>query len=373
MRKIKYPLIKHIFKKQDTENIKRVLKSGWLTKGEFGKKVEFEIKKYTRAKYSCLVNSATSALICSIKALKFPKDSKIVVPSFTFPAVANAVVVCGYRPVFCDIDLDTFNISPQSLENVIDRKTKAVIVVHEFGLSSKMDSILKIANLHNLKVIEDAACSLGAEFKGKKVGTFGELGVYSFHPRKVISCGEGGCVVSNDSKLIKQVKILSDHGSNNGNFIEAGYNFRLSDIQSALLLSQLTRIEKIITQRIKLALNYKNLLKDAEEKGILKTPVVGPDLRHTFQSFVILLSKNINRDKLKNFLLEKGIETQFGTYCVPILKFYRDNFKTPAKNYKNSLFAYRQSLTLPLYSGMNSEDQEYIAYILKKGIKKCAL
>jgi dTDP-4-amino-4,6-dideoxygalactose transaminase len=281
----------------------------------------------------------------------------------------------GARPVFCDIDLNTYNIDPAEIEGLITRRTKAIMVVHQFGLSADMQAITEIAGRHNLSIIEDAACALGAEYKGKKVGSFGSAGVFSFHPRKIITCGEGGCLVTNSSRIAKNISLLRNHGEDNKRFVTAGYNFRLTDIQAALLLSQIGNIEKTIQDRRRLAECYQGLLGGLEGKEMLKTPVSAHpqhSYRHTYQSYVLLLSRSVDRDKLKGLLRKKGIETQFGTYCLPLLNFFKKYFKVPKGSYKNACHAYSQTLTLPLYHGLEKDGQMRIAEALTRYIKKCA-
>ena len=173
-------------------------------------------------------------------------------------------------------------------------------------------------------------------------------------------------------RIAKQIASIRNHGEYNKSFIGCGYNFRLTDIQAAIILSQIENIEKLIQQRIKLAQNYNMLLESLEEKGLLKRPLCHKGYRHIYQSYVIMLGKSIDRDRVKRLLKEKGIETQFGTYCLPLLNFFKKNFRIPKESYKNSCYAYRHSLTLPLYHSLKYEEQAYIVGALIKSIGKCA-
>lgn len=372
MREIKFPLARPYFALQEVKEVGKVLKSGWLTQGEYIKTLEDKIKHYNRVKYAFLLNSATSGLIASIQALNLNKKDEVIIPSFTFPATANSVILARAKLVFCDIDLETFNISMQNLESSINKNTRAVMVVHQFGLSADMEAILKITKKYNLFVIEDAACSFGSEYKNKKVGSFGDMGVFSFHPRKIITSGEGGCVVTNSETLAKKIEVLRNHGEFNKNFIGVGYNFRLSDIQGAVLLSQFERIEELISKRIRLASNYNKFLRPLEDRGLLKTPFSLENYRHTYQSYVVLLANGINRDKLKILLRNKGIEVQIGTYCIPSLDFFRKNFAIPKRTYSNAYSAYKHTLALPLYYALDNKGQVFIIEQLSKLIEECA-
>lgn len=357
---------------QELKELKMVLKSGWLTQGKYVGLVESKIKIFNKARFAFLVNSATSGLIAAVKCLSLSKDDEVIMPSFSFPATANSVAICSGRPVFCDISLDDFNIDPEKIERLITRRTKAILVVHEFGLMAKMDKVLRIAKKYNLPVIEDAACSFGSEFSGKKAGSFGDIGVFSFHPRKILSCGEGGCVVTDSPKFAEIISQIRNHGEYGGKFLTAGYNFRLSDIQGAVLLAQFNRINTIIAKRIRLAKNYDRLLEALEKSGILKTPATPEGYRHIYQSYVILLSEKLNRDNVKSALRSRGIETQIGTHCIPTTDYYRKTVKTNKDNFKNSRFAYEHSLTLPLYHTLEKNDQIKIVDELKRILRKCA-
>lgn len=373
MKKIVYPLIKPFVPQGAVSKIRNIIKSGWLTYGPYGRKAEDLIKKYISAPYAYLVNSATSGLILALKALGIKEKSKIAVVSFSFPATANIVLLCRCQPVFVDIDLDTFNMSPSLLEETLkkDKKIKAVIFVSEFGNPYPVKKIAQITAKFGIALIEDAACSFGASYQGKFSGTFGRAGVFSFHPRKIITCGEGGCIIVKNKTQAKTIEMWRNHGEYKHSFLGFGYNFRLSDIQAALLLEELKIVSKTIEKRRRLAFNYHRLLKPLEEEGLLKRPLEKPSSFSTYQSYVLLLNRRINRNRLKDFLYQEKIETQFGTYCIPYLPFYRRNFDVEKFCYKNALFAYRHTLTLPLYHNLSFKEQKEIFERLKKYIYQC--
>ncbi len=369
MNKIKYPIIKPYVPANSHKRIKEVIKSGWLTQGKYVTRCEEAIKKYTGSKYAFMLNSATSGLIAGVKAFCFDKKDEIICPSFTFPATANAIILNGAKPVFCDIELSTFNISPDNVKKLLTKRTKAIMVVSEFGMPADMKEIAGIAKRHKLRIIEDSACAMGSMIKDKKIGTFGDIGVFSFHPRKIITSGEGGCVITDDNSLAAEVESLRNHGISKSKFLRCGYNFRMSDVQAALVYDQIVNFDKIISRRVKLAGNYDYLLEGLEKKGVLRRPRSLKGYRHTYQSYVILLDKSIDRDKLKRKLSDKGVESQFGTYCVPIIDFYRKNFVTPQNRFRNAKIAYRSSLALPLYHGLKERDLKSIVNSLSKIIK----
>ncbi len=369
----KFPLVKPSIIARDIKEVGRVLRSGWFTQGRYVQKLERLIEDYNKIKHAFLLNSATSGLILSLKILNLNQKDEVIVPAFTFPATVNSVITSGAKPVFCDVDLKTFNISVENIAPLINHHTKAIIAVHQFGLSADIKNIEKICREHRLFLIEDAACSLGAEYKNRKTGTFGDMGIFSFHPRKIITSGEGGCIITKSDDFAKRISALRNHGEYNKRFIKAGFNFRMSDIQAALLFSQFKRLESIIAKRIKLALNYNRLLKPLAQECLLQLPLCPQNSRHTYQSYVLLLSQGIDRDRLIVLLKKEGIEVQIGTYCVPTLDYYRNNFSIPWCSYQNSFFTYKHSLTLPLYHDLRNSEQEFIVGKLRKLVKKCAV
>ncbi|MBI5145284.1 MAG: DegT/DnrJ/EryC1/StrS family aminotransferase [Candidatus Omnitrophica bacterium] len=372
MRTIKFPLSKpDITQKEENVAIK-VLRSGWLTQGRYVKLIESRLRQYNRIRYAFMFNSGTSGLIASVKALGLESKDEIICPAFTFPATANSIILGGAEPVFCDIKLDTFNIDVGNISRLITKKTKAIMVVSEFGLPADLPEIMRLAKRYNLSVIEDAACALGARIREKKVGSFGDVAVFSFHPRKLITCGEGGAVITDSGHIAEKIQLLRNHGLRNNKFIGCGYNFRLSDIQAAILMSQFKRIDNTIKKRIALAQNYNQLLRPMEILGYLKLPQSPKDYRHVYQTYCLLLSNSINRDKLKNLLRKKGIETQIGGYCIPSLDFYKKNFKFKLNSFKNAFYAFRNSLTLPLYNSLKMEEQGRIAEVLLDAIRLCS-
>lgn len=365
---MKFPIIRPYITKDSEKEVIRVLRSGWLTQGRYVDSLEKSLKAYSGSKYAFLLNSATSGLIAAVMALGLKQKDEVICPSFTFPATSNAVMLGGATPVFCDIGPRSFNISVEKIERSITRKTRAIMPVSEFGLPADMKDIMSIARKHGLSVIEDAACALGAKIGDKKIGSFGDMGVFSFHPRKIVTSGEGGCVVTSSAALARTIKFLRNQGNYDNRFIGYGYNFRMSDIQASILAGQVGMIEDIIKKRISLAENYNRLLKGLQDKGLLTVPDHPEGYRHTYQSYVIMLSGKIDRDRLARILMKKGIETKFGTYCVPVLDFYRKNFKIPKDRYKNAYFAYKHSLTLPLYHTLKESDQVFIADSITKAI-----
>ena len=271
----------------------------------------------------------------------------------------------GAKPVFVDIDLQTFNIDVTKIEEAITKHTKAVIPVHEFGLACDIEAIMAIAKKHNLFVIEDAACALGALYKNKHVGSFGDFGSFSLHPRKAISSGEGGVLITNNEQYDKKIKILRNHGTEiiNGrmDFTEFGYNYRMTDFQAALVFSQMERLQESIS--------YKNELASVYFKEInsfkVQLPIVPDYTQHTWQTYHVIINESIDRDALINQLREKNIGVNYGAQCMPYMKVYQDKYQYNCENlFPNALKAYKQGLALPIYDLVSKEQVSYISSTL---------
>jgi len=352
---------------KEIREIGKVLKSGFLVQGKNVKKFEKEVSKYLNVKYAVAVSSGTAALHLSLIALGIKEGDEVILSDFTFPSTGNVVVLVGAKPILVDIDLSTYNIDPIKIEKKITSKTKAIIPVHEFGQSADMDPILKIAKQYKLYVIEDAACTLGAEYRGMKCGTMGDIGCFSFHPRKAITTGEGGMVVTNNEEIAEKVRALRNHGMVNRNgkygFKYAGLNYRMTDFQGAMGWVQMKKIDEIIERRRELAKVYDSLLQNT--RG-LQTPFVAKNNKHIYQSYVILLNEQVNRDGVIRKLRKKGIETTIGTYALHCQPFYQDNYSYKKGELENSYKAFKQSLCLPLSQSMQEKDVKKITNTLKE-------
>ena len=358
--------------KEIEKDLKKVLKSGILTKGPEVKQFEKMVAEYVGTKYAFATTSATTALHLSLAALGIGPADEVLVADFTFPATANVVVQQGAKPVLVDINLDNYNIDIKDLERKITKKTKAIIPVDTFGCPVDMISIMRIAKKYNLAVIEDAACALGAEYKGKKSGSLGDTGCFSFHPRKSITTGEGGIVVTNNSKLAKKISILRDHGgvfSKEQGFYRfemAGFNYRMSEIQALLGIHQMKNIDKMINKKRKLAKIYSKKLSMIKE---IKTPRDISYGKHTFQSYVVLLDKKINRNQVIKKMRKKGIETTLGTYALHAQPFFIKQFGYKPGQLKNSFEAFNRTLTLPFFLSITQKQINHIIKTLKNIVK----
>ena len=371
---IKVPLLRPYFDSEELEEIKKVLDSGWVSQGPKVKELEDEIAEYLGVKYAIAVTNCTSALHLALLSIGIKKGEAVLVADFTFPATGHAVLYCGAKPIFVDVDLKTYNMNPESIEEKITERTKAIIPVHTFGQPAEMDKIMEIAENHNLKVIEDAACALGAKYKNKYAGTIGDVGCFSFHARKGITTGEGGMVVTNDKNLADKIRNLSVFGMTSAwdrekstefiipEFTELGYNYKMSDITAAVGVTQLQRLEKIIEKKHALAKYWDEQLQEIE---FIEPPYVSENVKHIYQSYVALVDRHINRNKLIVTLMKRGIQTQIGTYASHIQPVYNSNQKCP-----NSLEIFNRSLALPMYYMLEEEDIDVATALLKKALEE---
>jgi dTDP-4-amino-4,6-dideoxygalactose transaminase len=289
---------------------------------------------------------------------------EVIVPAFTYPATANVVEIVGAKPVLVDINLDDYCMDVSDIEKVITAKTRAIIPVHEFGQSADIESIMQIAQKHDLIVIEDAACALGAEYNGNKVGTFGNIGCFSFHPRKAITTGEGGLVVTNDPVIADRIRALRNHGiSGKSNFIYAGLNYRMTDFQAAIGLAQMDSIEKAIEIKVEMAQNYNELLCNCD---YIRIPAVFPERKNVYQTYHILLDDGIDREKLISYLLENGVQTNYGANALHCLTYYKEKYGYEENDFPVSRQAYEKGLALPCGNHLKNEDIEFVTEKLKE-------
>jgi len=384
---MKIPIAKTEFTEQDLDSVRKVLESGWVVQGPVVKEFEDKWCNYTGTEYSVAVTSCTTALHLALIASDIKEGDEVILPSFTWIATANAIEYVGAKPVFCDIDLKTFNIDVSKIKNCITSKTKAIIPVHLFGLSVDMDIIIDISKDQELKVIEDSACGFGSYYKDIHTGNFGDFGCFSFHPRKAITTGEGGMITVKDHEYAELLRRLRDHGASKsdlqrheGNkpyylpdFGCLGYNYRMTDIQASLGLSQMQRADSIINRRNEIAEMYSTYLKDIEW---LSTPSFSEDCRHGFQSYVCLFKpeniteKNIvkinqQRNKFMEYLFENGISTRPGTHAVHMLEYYKSKYSIKKTDFMNSYIADACSVSLPIFTGIKQNEIEFIADKIK--------
>lgn len=348
------------------KDLLKIAESGTLTKGPYLARFEEQLRKYLKIKYVFATSSCTAALHLALVVSKIGPSDEVLTSDFSFPATGNVVVQVGAKPVFVDIDLETLCINLEDLKRKITKKSKAILVVHAFGYPANMGEISKIAKKHNLIVIEDAACALGSKHQNKMLGTWGDIGCFSFHPRKNITTGEGGALVTNNKKIAEEIEVLKNHGGKRTGtyfkFIRAGFNYRLSEFQAALGVEQMPKIDKITKARQNIARKYLRALKDVP--GLL-LPSEPKDGFFNFQSFVVILPKKINRDEIIKMLGKKNIESVLGTYAMHAEPSFGELGYRPGMVY-NSLYAKEHSLALPLSAKLTDKEINYIVLNLKQ-------
>lgn len=318
---MKIPLSSPDITESEIEAVTAVLRTSRLSLGPQMEAFECAMADYVGVPHAVAVSSGTAGLHLCIRALGIGEGDEVIVPSFTFIAAANAIRYEGAQPVFVDIDDESLNMSPASIERAITRKTRAIMVVHTFGRPAEMKDIVEIAQRHQLLVIEDACEAIGAMYKGHKAGSFGDVAVFGFYPNKQITTGEGGMVVTPRPELAEHIRALRNQGRYDSadwlQHAELGYNYRLSEINSALGLAQLTRIDAILQQREKVARQYQQLLADVD--GLILPAIDVPGTRISWFVYVVRLDTRFteaDRDTIVATLTNAGIGC--GRYFAPI-------------------------------------------------------
>ena len=402
----KYPVTKPYFTEEELSMISGALDSGWVAQGPSVAKFEKEVAAHEGIKEGVATTSCTTALHLAMVAEGLGAGMDAIAPAFTFVATENSIVLTGATPVMTDIDQNTFNIDVDRLKEtiastyekkdgkLINKETGnvlwGIVPVHEFGLCCNIHEVNAIAKEHGLKVVEDAACALGAKIGDTHQGGFGNTSCISFHPRKSITTGEGGMVLTDDPALAKRMRELRTHGSTvsadardkGKGFLlpehnEAGFNYRMTDIQGAMGLAQIKKLDMIIDAKRKGAEIYNGIINDRLK--VFKTPTEPEGYFHTYQSYVCMLDyKALGLSSIKeggefrNILLQKlediGIATRQGTHAVHMLGYYKNRFGYKPEDMINAYACDHLSITLPLYVGITAEDQEYIIDTIAKTI-----
>lgn len=372
-----------LFGKEEKEEIIKTLDSGWVTLGPRTKQFEEDFARYVGSKYAIAVSSCTAALHLSAIVSGISDGDEVITTPFTFAATSNIILHVGATPVFVDIQPKTFQIDPEKIEEKINKRTKAIIPVHYGGQPVNMDAIMKIAKKHNLIIIEDAAHAIGTEYKGKKIGSFGDLTCFSFHPIKNISTGDGGMITTNNASYAKELSMLRLHGmskdawkrhSANGSWkydvTMPGYKYNMTDLQAALGIHQLKKLNSFIKTREKYAKMYDKALSQIPE---ITTPFVMKNIRHARNLYTIMLgtsSLKINRDEFVELMKQANIGVS--VYFIPLHLFtlYKEKFGYKKGDFPIAEFVYERIVSLPLYPKMTKEDIVYVIKTLRLIIKK---
>ncbi len=377
------PLAKPTIEENEIEEVVKVLRSGWLTTGPKVAEFEKNMQKYLGCKKAIGLSSCTGGLHIALAALGIKQGDEVIVPTYTFAATAHVVAWLGAKPVLVDVEKDTFNIDPKKIEEAITDKTKAIIPVHFAGHSCDMDKIMAIAEKHNLYIIEDAAHAIGTDYKGKKIGNFGNATAFSFYATKTITTAEGGMIVTNDEELGKKLKRYSYFGVDKDAFnryadkanwyyeiIELGYKYNMDNIPGALGVEQLKKLESFIEKRRKLASLYTGLLKGVP--GII-VPLEKEYTRHSYHLYPILLDiENINMtraefiDKLKEYKIGASV------HFIPLHlhPYYQKTYDYKKGDFPTAEYLFDREVSLPLYPRLSEEDVRYVVQSIKEILSK---
>lgn len=346
---------------EEIKEIQKVIYSKFLTEGKVTRQFEKKIAQYTHTKYAIATTSATTALHSIFHCMNV-KGKNVLVSDFTFPATALAIIQAGGKPILVDVDKDSMNVSREIIENALNQSIEFIVPVSLFGNPLSID-FYKLKK-QGIKIIEDAATNLGTKVNNKFVGSLADITCFSFHPRKIITTGEGGMITTNNKKLEEKISSFKTFGKKGTKFMDVGTNYKLSDIQSAVGLIQLKKIEKIITKRQEQAKIYDELF---SKISFIEKQKPTQKSRHTYQSYVCIISKQGIRNKIMKKLQQVNVETQIGTYalhCLPAFKKYSKEGKLI-----NSEFLYKNTISFPLHEELTMPDQEFISKIIKEVIE----
>jgi len=358
--------------------LREPLETGWLTQGPKVKAFEDAFAMRHGARHALATTSCTTALHLILTAMDIGPGDEVIVPAFTWVATANVVLYCGATPIFVDVDRRSFNIDPSLIAAKVTSRTRAIILVHLFGLCADVDAISKAAP--GIPLIEDAACAAGAAYNGRHVGTLGLAAAFSFHPRKSITTGEGGMVTTYDASLAARIDSLRNHGASVpeeqrhsspkpymlADFNLLGFNYRMTDLQGAIGLIQLQKLDRYINDRQKWADFYGRELEDIHW---LRTPQISASCRHGWQSYVCLVDETkagIARNEIMDRMLKKGVNTRPGTHAVHMLGYYRKKFGLQPENFPAARDCEQYSIAIPLHNRMNDEDFYRVVRVLRE-------
>ncbi|MEK7581020.1 MAG: DegT/DnrJ/EryC1/StrS family aminotransferase [Patescibacteria group bacterium] len=365
------PLSPPFITTDEEKAVQKVLRSGILGLGKYLEAFEKSIADFVGTKYAIAVSSGTAGLHASVVTLGLKPGDEVITSPFSFVSSANAILYCQAKPVFVDIDPETLNINPENIESAITKSTKAILPVHIFGYPINYAKIKKLAEKYKLKIVEDACESLGATYKGKKVGNFGNLAVFAFYPNKQITTGEGGMIVTNNKEDYTLLKSLINQGrGDSGQWLshdKLGFNYRMDEMSAAVGLMQMKKIKYILSSRKKAALYYKRILK---KNNLIKTLRDDDTVySRSWQAFIVLLDKSIDRNKTMAILKKNKIQSK--PYLPSIhLQPYWKKINASAGRFPVSESTSASSLALPLYTDMKQSDIEKVCLSLEKAVER---
>jgi len=374
LKKMSVPITKPALTEEEAHAPYDSIKSGWVTQGPKVAEFEKAVAAYVGAKHGVATTSCTTGLHLALATIGIGPGDEVIVPSFTFIASANAILYTGATVVFCEVDPRTFNADPADIEKRITKKTKALMPVDQIGLGCDIDAINDIAKRHGIDVVEDAAPTIGGTYKGRRVGSNAHQTVFSFHPRKVITTGEGGMITTDDDALADKARKLRAHAMSVSDldrhkadrpileeYHELGFNYRMTDIQASIGLVQIRRLDELLRIRVAKADRYTRELADLKK---VRTPYTPPYATHTYQSYCLDLDRSVDRDDLMARLLRRGVATRRGVMASHLEKVYRDRVgkvSLPITEEKA-----RSTMLIPLFATMTDDEQSYVIESLRE-------
>lgn len=369
------------FDEEEIRLLRECLASRWVTQGPMTARFEQLLAARHGVAHAMATTSCTAALHLAALALELGPGDDVIVPAFTWVTSAHCAEYVGARAVFADVEYETFNLDPGALEAAITPATRAVVVVHLFGQAARMDEILAITRKRGIAVIEDAACAIGTTYRGIPVGGLGDIGCFSFHPRKVITTGEGGLVTTMRGELAERVKSFRNHGATGmpfgmdvarpyamSTYDNLGFNLRLSDIQAAVGVAQMAKLDALLAERLARARRYDVLLRDLQSIAV---PMVPKECGHTYQGYVIrVLEGGVDRrNAIMDAMAERKLQTRPGTHAVHRLGYYAHKYGLKPEQFPNAAACEDTSITLPIFPGMSDSDQERVVEALQSALR----
>ncbi|MBK8551388.1 MAG: DegT/DnrJ/EryC1/StrS family aminotransferase [Ignavibacteria bacterium] len=370
------PIAKPYLTKDEAQSAYDTILTGWVTQGPRVEEFEKKFCEYTGAEYAVAVSNCTTALHLATIVSEIREGDEVICPSMSYVASSNCIKYTGAKPVFAEVESETYNIDLSHAEKLITDKTKAILIVHQIGMPADIDAFRTLCKKHNLKLIEDAACATGSAYKGKKIGSHSELVCFSFHPRKVITTGEGGMITTSNEAHYKRLKLLRQHGMSVSDRVrhqsdkiifedhtEIGYNYRMTDFQAAIGIRQLEKLDWIIGERRKIAVKYIEELKSID---CIRLPEEREGYFSNYQSFSIYLKDNspISRNELMQKLLDDGIASRRGIMTSHRETAYKNEFKEIKLPVSED--ASDRSIMIPLYIPMTGEEISRVITAIKK-------